>query len=133
MVRGLTKERTDSSQYNVVSANYDNIRASNVAIEIETVEYAWETSGLEIKKPNIKIADKIAVCGSVGSGVQKKKPKPVVSNGVFCVHSIFVTAAYKGALVPVNNQFILLCQVLFQGLQSADVEQLQDCMGNQRQ
>ncbi|KAA3483298.1 Multidrug resistance protein ABC transporter family isoform 1 [Gossypium australe] len=51
-------------------------KASNVAIEIEPGEYAWETDSKDIKKPTIKITDKlkilegykIAVCGSVGSG-----------------------------------------------------------------
>ncbi|KAK8605473.1 hypothetical protein V6N13_102251 [Hibiscus sabdariffa] len=51
-------------------------RTSNVAMEIETGEYAWETGDQEIKKPTIKIThklkimegNKIAVCGSVGSG-----------------------------------------------------------------
>ncbi|XP_017971378.1 PREDICTED: putative ABC transporter C family member 15 [Theobroma cacao] len=51
-------------------------KASDVAIEIETGEYAWETSSQNLKKPTIKITEKmkimkgykIAVCGSVGSG-----------------------------------------------------------------
>ncbi|PPR93886.1 hypothetical protein GOBAR_AA26791 [Gossypium barbadense] len=51
-------------------------KASNVAIEIEPGEYAWETDSKDIKKPTVKITDKlkilegykIAVCGSVGSG-----------------------------------------------------------------
>ncbi|KAE8665038.1 ABC transporter C family member 3 [Hibiscus syriacus] len=51
-------------------------KASNVAIEIEMGEYAWETGGQEMKKPTIKITNnlkimegnKVAVCGSVGSG-----------------------------------------------------------------
>ncbi|PPD68765.1 hypothetical protein GOBAR_DD34358 [Gossypium barbadense] len=51
-------------------------KASNVAIEIEPGEYAWETDSKDIKKPIIKITNnlkilegyKIAVCGSVGSG-----------------------------------------------------------------
>ncbi|KAK8655532.1 hypothetical protein V6N13_108107 [Hibiscus sabdariffa] len=40
---------------------------SHVCHDFGDGEYAWETSGLEIKKLNIKIADKIAACGSVGS------------------------------------------------------------------
>ncbi|OMO81421.1 hypothetical protein COLO4_23609 [Corchorus olitorius] len=51
-------------------------KASDVAVEIETGEYAWETSNQTLKKPTIKITEKmnimkgykIAVCGSVGSG-----------------------------------------------------------------
>ncbi|GLU06158.1 hypothetical protein SLE2022_232120 [Rubroshorea leprosula] len=50
-------------------------KASDVAVEIETGEYAWETSSQNLKKPTIKITEmkilkgcKIAVCGSVGSG-----------------------------------------------------------------
>ncbi|KAJ4960029.1 hypothetical protein NE237_019939 [Protea cynaroides] len=49
---------------------------SDVAIEIETGEYTWETSNSISKKPTIKISrrmkimkgDKVAICGSVGSG-----------------------------------------------------------------
>ncbi|XP_043687090.1 putative ABC transporter C family member 15 [Telopea speciosissima] len=48
----------------------------DVAIEIETGEYTWGTSNTISKKPTIKISkrmnimkgDKVAVCGSVGSG-----------------------------------------------------------------
>ncbi|KDP26754.1 hypothetical protein JCGZ_17912 [Jatropha curcas] len=51
-------------------------QASDVAIEIETGEYAWETSDQNSRKPTIKITQrmkimkgyKVAVCGSVGSG-----------------------------------------------------------------
>ncbi|OVA17566.1 ABC transporter [Macleaya cordata] len=51
-------------------------KASNIAIEIETAEYTWETINPKLKKPSIKITekmeikkgDKVAVCGSVGSG-----------------------------------------------------------------
>ncbi|KAE8730152.1 DNA-binding protein GT-1 [Hibiscus syriacus] len=64
----------EEEQRKVISTH--SARASNVAIEIETGEYAWETGGQEIKKPTIKITNmlniiegnKIAVCGSVGSG-----------------------------------------------------------------
>ncbi|KAJ4973567.1 hypothetical protein NE237_006741 [Protea cynaroides] len=51
-------------------------KESDVAIEIETGEYTWETSNTISMKPTIKISermkitkgDKVAVCGSVGSG-----------------------------------------------------------------
>ncbi|GMI75093.1 ATP-binding cassette C3, MULTIDRUG RESISTANCE PROTEIN 3, multidrug resistance-associated protein 3 [Hibiscus trionum] len=64
----------EEEQRKVISTH--GARASNVAIEIETGEYAWDTGGQEIKKPTIKITNKlkimegnkIAVCGSVGSG-----------------------------------------------------------------
>ncbi|KAK9117460.1 hypothetical protein Sjap_016407 [Stephania japonica] len=50
--------------------------ASNAAVEIERGEYTWETSNTYQKKPAVKITkkmkimkgDKVAVCGSVGSG-----------------------------------------------------------------
>lgn len=45
-------------------------------VQIETGEYAWETDGQSMKKPTIKITEKlkfrkgykVAICGSVGSG-----------------------------------------------------------------
>ncbi|KAB1207771.1 ABC transporter C family member 3 [Morella rubra] len=48
----------------------------NIAIEIETGEYAWETGEDKLKRPTIKIREKmnimkgykVAVCGPVGSG-----------------------------------------------------------------
>ncbi|XP_061994727.1 putative ABC transporter C family member 15 [Rosa rugosa] len=51
-------------------------KESNVMIVIETGEYAWKTSDQNLKKPTIKIVEKIeimkgykvAICGSVGSG-----------------------------------------------------------------
>ncbi|KAF8399890.1 hypothetical protein HHK36_015760 [Tetracentron sinense] len=51
-------------------------KTSDVALEIETGEYTWETSNTNSKQPTIKIAKKmkimkgykVAVCGSVGSG-----------------------------------------------------------------
>ncbi|XVE74843.1 hypothetical protein DITRI_Ditri12bG0050900 [Diplodiscus trichospermus] len=51
-------------------------KASDLAIEIKTGEYAWETSSQNLKNPTIKITEKmkimksykIAICGSVGSG-----------------------------------------------------------------
>ncbi|XP_010250841.1 PREDICTED: putative ABC transporter C family member 15 [Nelumbo nucifera] len=51
-------------------------KASHVAIEMEMGEYSWETSSSNLKKPTIKIpekikimkGDKVAICGSVGSG-----------------------------------------------------------------
>ncbi|XP_057949492.1 putative ABC transporter C family member 15 isoform X2 [Malania oleifera] len=54
---------------------YHISREYNVAIEIETGEYAWETSDSN-SKPTIKITEKmqiikgqkIAICGSIGSG-----------------------------------------------------------------
>eukprot|EP00257_Ricinus_communis_P003154 XP_002515003.2 putative ABC transporter C family member 15 [Ricinus communis] len=56
--------------------SYHNSQASDIAIEIETGEYAWERSDRDIRKPIIKITEKlkimkgykVAVCGSVGSG-----------------------------------------------------------------
>jgi ABC-type multidrug transport system fused ATPase/permease subunit len=49
---------------------------SNVAIEIEPGEYAWDTNDLDQTRPTIKISTKmkipkgykVAICGSVGSG-----------------------------------------------------------------
>ncbi|KAK8526338.1 hypothetical protein V6N12_020812 [Hibiscus sabdariffa] len=63
----------EEEQWKVIPTH--GARTSNVAIEIETGEYAWETGDQEIKKPTIKIThklkimegNKIAVCGSVGS------------------------------------------------------------------
>ncbi|XP_038694117.1 putative ABC transporter C family member 15 isoform X2 [Tripterygium wilfordii] len=51
-------------------------RASNIAIEIEKGEYAWDASDPALRKPTIKITgrmkilkgDKVAICGTVGSG-----------------------------------------------------------------
>lgn len=51
-------------------------KASDVAIDIEAGEYAWDASEENFKKPTIKLTDKmkimkgskVAVCGSVGSG-----------------------------------------------------------------
>ncbi|XP_043705889.1 ABC transporter C family member 3-like [Telopea speciosissima] len=51
-------------------------KESDAAIEIETGEYTWETGDTVSTKPTIKISqrmkimkgDKVAVCGSVGSG-----------------------------------------------------------------
>ncbi|GMJ08207.1 ATP-binding cassette C3, MULTIDRUG RESISTANCE PROTEIN 3, multidrug resistance-associated protein 3 [Hibiscus trionum] len=51
-------------------------KESDVAIEIEAGEYAWDTSSQSLKNPTIKIKEKmkiikgykIAICGSVGSG-----------------------------------------------------------------
>lgn len=51
-------------------------KASDVAIEIEVGEYAWNTSDQNLKKMTIKFTEKmkvmrgykVAVCGSVGSG-----------------------------------------------------------------
>nr|DAD30653.1 TPA_asm: hypothetical protein HUJ06_009504 [Nelumbo nucifera] len=56
-------------------ANY-NAKACDVAIELEVGEYTWETSNSNVNKPTIRIPDKIkimegdkvAICGSVGSG-----------------------------------------------------------------
>ena len=53
-----------------------SVKASDVAIEIETGEYTWETSGSRSKLSTIKFTeklrimkgDRVAVCGSVGSG-----------------------------------------------------------------
>uniref|UniRef100_A0A7N2R1N5 ABC-type xenobiotic transporter n=1 Tax=Quercus lobata TaxID=97700 RepID=A0A7N2R1N5_QUELO len=50
--------------------------ALNIAIEIDTGEYAWETSEEKLRRPTIKILEKmkimkgykVAVCGPVGSG-----------------------------------------------------------------
>lgn len=50
--------------------------SSNVAIEIEPGEYAWETNDADQRKPTIKISSKmkipkgfkVAICGSVGAG-----------------------------------------------------------------
>ncbi|KAK9276688.1 hypothetical protein L1049_006224 [Liquidambar formosana] len=55
---------------------FHTFKSSSVAVEIETGEYAWETNDQNLKKPTIKIAEKmkimkgykVAVCGSVGSG-----------------------------------------------------------------
>ncbi|KAG8641653.1 hypothetical protein MANES_12G015700v8 [Manihot esculenta] len=55
---------------------YNISHASENAIEIETGEYAWETNDQNLRKPTIKITEKmkikkgykVAVCGSVGSG-----------------------------------------------------------------
>ncbi|XP_050205801.1 putative ABC transporter C family member 15 isoform X2 [Mercurialis annua] len=55
---------------------YHNSQASDIAVEIEPGEYAWETSNPNIRKPTIRITEKmkimkgykVAVCGSVGSG-----------------------------------------------------------------
>ncbi|KAF6165228.1 hypothetical protein GIB67_030410 [Kingdonia uniflora] len=51
-------------------------KASSIAVEIKIAEYTWETSISCLKKPAVKISeeikirrgDKVAVCGSVGSG-----------------------------------------------------------------
>ncbi|KAK8613852.1 hypothetical protein V6N13_101608 [Hibiscus sabdariffa] len=51
-------------------------KESDVAIEMEAGEYAWDTSSQSLKNPTIKIKEKmkimkgckIAICGSVGSG-----------------------------------------------------------------
>ncbi|EXB82409.1 ABC transporter C family member 3 [Morus notabilis] len=51
-------------------------KASDVAIEVEKAEHTWETSDENLKRPTIKITEKlkimkgfkVAVCGSVGSG-----------------------------------------------------------------
>ncbi|GAY44020.1 hypothetical protein CUMW_079090 [Citrus unshiu] len=51
-------------------------KASDVAIDIEAGEYAWDAREENFKKPTIKLTDKmkimkgskVAVCGSVGSG-----------------------------------------------------------------
>ncbi|KAJ9169381.1 hypothetical protein P3X46_017584 [Hevea brasiliensis] len=51
-------------------------QASDISIEIEIGEYAWETNYQNSRKPTIKITEKmkikkgykVAVCGSVGSG-----------------------------------------------------------------
>ncbi|KAF3431103.1 hypothetical protein FNV43_RR25833 [Rhamnella rubrinervis] len=51
-------------------------KASTIMIEIEMGEYTWETNDINLKKPVIKITEKlnilkgykVAVCGSVGSG-----------------------------------------------------------------
>ncbi|XP_059633578.1 putative ABC transporter C family member 15 [Cornus florida] len=59
-----------------MSLQYDNPKASDVAFEIGTGEYAWEACDSTSKKPTIKITEKIkimkgckvAICGSVGSG-----------------------------------------------------------------
>ncbi|KAK8529319.1 hypothetical protein V6N12_060102 [Hibiscus sabdariffa] len=81
-------------------------RTSNVAMEIETGEYAWETGDQEIKKPTIKIThklkimegNKIAVCGSVGSGTHlfKKCLKGLLSQKtvIYATHQLeFLDAA----------------------------------------
>lgn len=55
---------------------YHVSKASDVAIEVEKAEYTWETSDENLKRPTIKITEKlkimkgfkVAVCGSVGSG-----------------------------------------------------------------
>ncbi|KAA8529726.1 hypothetical protein F0562_034174 [Nyssa sinensis] len=55
---------------------YHNSKACNVAVEIETGEYAWETCDSTSKRSTIKITEKlkimkghkVAICGSVGSG-----------------------------------------------------------------
>lgn len=51
-------------------------KASCVAIEVEKGEYTWETNDQHLKRPSVKITEKlkimkgfkVAVCGSVGSG-----------------------------------------------------------------
>lgn len=56
--------------------NHDRKSSDDVAVEIETGEYAWETSNQNLKHPTVKITEKmkimkghkIAICGSVGSG-----------------------------------------------------------------
>jgi ABC-type multidrug transport system fused ATPase/permease subunit len=56
--------------------HYHTSKASTIAIEIDTGEYAWETSDQKLKRPTIKIMEKmkimkgykVAVCGPVGSG-----------------------------------------------------------------
>lgn len=55
---------------------YHTARASNVAVEIEKGEYSWDTSDQNLKKPTVKLTEKlsimkgykVAVCGAVGSG-----------------------------------------------------------------
>lgn len=58
-----------------LTMSYDILKASNIAIEIERGEYAWVTDS-NYKIPTLKITEKlkilkgqkVAVCGSVGSG-----------------------------------------------------------------
>ncbi|XP_021854515.1 putative ABC transporter C family member 15 [Spinacia oleracea] len=55
---------------------YRKFRASSLALDIESGEYAWDINNHYARKPTIKISErlkidkgcKIAVCGSVGSG-----------------------------------------------------------------
>ncbi|XP_075660090.1 putative ABC transporter C family member 15 [Castanea sativa] len=56
--------------------HYHTSNSSNFAIEIDIGEYAWETSEEKLRRPTIKILEKmkimkgykVAVCGPVGSG-----------------------------------------------------------------
>ncbi|KAI7996095.1 ABC transporter C family member 5 [Camellia lanceoleosa] len=58
------------------SIQFHASKASDVAVEIDTGEYAWETCSSASNKPTIKITEKmkimkgykVAICGSVGSG-----------------------------------------------------------------
>lgn len=58
------------------SKQIESLELSNVAIEIEPGEYSWDTNDLDERRPTIKIVskmkilkgDKVAICGSVGSG-----------------------------------------------------------------
>ncbi|GAB2297789.1 hypothetical protein Dimus_031876 [Dionaea muscipula] len=64
----------DEDQEKPVS--HPKIKASSVMVDINKAEYAWEASNINLKKPTINISekikinkgDKVAICGSVGSG-----------------------------------------------------------------
>lgn len=55
---------------------YHTPQASDIVIEIKTGEYSWETSDQNLRVPTVKITEKmkimkgnkVAICGSVGSG-----------------------------------------------------------------
>ncbi|CAN6548791.1 unnamed protein product [Malus baccata var. baccata] len=68
------QEFIKEDQMKLIPCHHSKI--SNVMIVIETGEYEWKTSNQNLKKPTIRITEKIkipqgykvAVCGSVGSG-----------------------------------------------------------------
>ncbi|CAO2828925.1 unnamed protein product [Amaranthus hypochondriacus] len=65
---------SDENQMKLLA--YRKFRASNLAIDIESGEYCWDTSNPYGRKPTISLSDrlkiekgcKVAVCGLVGSG-----------------------------------------------------------------
>lgn len=71
-IQGLMREEDQTKLTPKMSSG----GASDIAVEIETGEYAWETRDSNFNKPTIKLTHKIkilkgqkvAICGSVGAG-----------------------------------------------------------------
>lgn len=98
LVRQLSAHRQSLSQVKPAQEDRTSTIKPHQASQIEVME---ENSGHRVK--NRKLLKKTQEEESETGRVK------------WSVYSIFVTYAYKGALVPV----VLLCQVLFQGLQMA--------------